>query len=79
VGNSWGVTLLIVAAVIVVVLVAALVISRRSGQRTAKPRQPPRRPRRVEGGERPVHLDPDPDRMAGGRARFTPPFGERNG
>ena len=76
--DSIGLTFLAVLAIVLLALAVALVISRRSGQRTAKPREPRRRTRNPDG-ERPVHFDPDPDRMAGGRARFTPPFGDGKG
>jgi hypothetical protein len=78
VDSSWGLTLIVIVVLLVVVISAAFIVSRRPGKRTAKPQQP-RRARRDDSGERPVHLDPDPERMAGGRARFTPPFGERRG
>ena len=70
--NSWGLTLIVVLAVLLLIVAAGVLISRRPGQREAKP-QEPGRDTRNDDGTRPEHLDPDPERMAGGRARFTPP------
>jgi hypothetical protein len=74
-GDSWGFVLAIIVVVLVVVLAVALFYGRRRGGRTTEPHDV-EGPRRQPDGSRPEHLDPDPERLAGGRAQFTPPFGE---
>jgi hypothetical protein len=72
-GDSWGLTLLLIVVVLVVVVVAAVAIGRRRGERRTPAPHDVEGPRRNADGSRPEHLDPDPERLAGGRARFTPP------
>jgi hypothetical protein len=68
-GDSALFTVLAVVAVIVVVLVAAFAVSRRRG-RAPRPHQP-------TGDGPPAGDDPDPGRLAGGHAHFTPAAHER--
>ena len=64
--------LLIVCAVLAIVAVTALLLTRRrqpdANRDQVDPQATADRP-----GERPLHRDPDPEGLAGGRARFTPP------
>ena len=70
--NSWGLTLIAILAVLLLIVAVGVVISRRPGRREPKPQEPERNTRN-DDGSRPEHFDPDPEGMAGGRARFTPP------
>ena len=72
-GDSAGLTLIVIAVVVVLVLVVAFALSRRRGERRTPAPHDVEGPRRQADGSRPEHLDPDPERLAGGRARFTPP------
>ena len=79
-GDSGSVFFLVIAAVAVVVVVAGLVILRsRSADQSRSPREDANRPTEIGGtgaSGRPLHKDPDPQNLAGGRARFTPPPGD---
>jgi hypothetical protein len=72
--DAAGVTLLILVGFpSLVLLFFGLRFLRRPG-RTSPPPSTDRRDGEVtEDGPRPQHRDPDPERLAGGRARFTPP------
>lgn len=70
-GDSIGVLFLVIAVIVIVGLVAVLLLRRRKG-----PAQPGGAvPDESSGGERPLHKDPDPEGMAGGRTTSRPPGG----
>ncbi|HWT23041.1 MAG TPA: hypothetical protein VN213_05990 [Solirubrobacteraceae bacterium] len=62
-----------ICAVAALVIAGMLLLARR---RPASPRRESGLDPRASadaGGDRPVHRDPDPEGLAGGRARMTPP------
>ena len=76
-GDSGSVFFLVMAVVgLLAVGLFVLVLRARKPEQSRSPRQDADRPVEIGGkGEsgRPLHKDPDPDRLAGGRASFTPP------
>ena len=68
-GDSIGLLFAIMAVLAIVALVVILLLRKRSG-----PSQPGGSvPDESDGGNRPLHKDPDPEGMAGGRTTSTPP------
>lgn len=61
---------------LIAALILVLVMRARGGDQSRSPRQEADRPVDIGGigpTGRPMHTDPDPDRLAGGRASFVPP------
>ncbi len=75
--DAGGFTLLVVLVLVLLAAAFAWMWMRRARHEPSGPGGQdgaggvPREPE--SGNGRPVHKDPDPERMAGGRARFTPP------
>jgi hypothetical protein len=79
-GDSGSLFIVIMAVVgLLAALIFFLVMRARGGDQSRSPRQEADRPVDIGGigpTGRPLHKDPDPDRLAGGRARFAPPSEE---
>lgn len=76
-GDSGSLYLLVFAVIgIVAAVVLYLFLRARMPDQSRSARQDADRPVDIGGtgpSGRPLHKDPDPDRLAGGRAQFTPP------
>lgn len=76
-GDSGSLFIVVMAVIgLLAALIFALVMRARGGDQSRSPRQEADRPVDIGGtgpSGRPLHKDPDPDRLAGGRARFAPP------
>jgi hypothetical protein len=76
-GDSGSLFIVIMAVIgLLAALILVLFMRARRPEQARSSLQDADRPVDVGGtgpSGRPVHKDPDPDRLAGGRARFTPP------
>lgn len=79
-GDSTAIFFIVAAIVTLVAIgLAVLILRARAPDQSRSSRQDANRPVDIGGtaqSGRPVHKDPDPQRLAGGRASFTPPPNE---